>query len=121
MVGIVAGLLIWLMFVVIGILVVTEAELGFMDGIAIGSRVGFPNALAGGLAVAITSTSWGQFIILRAWLAARGRLPLRLMAFLEDAHRRGVLRQVGAVYQFRHVRLQDHLASYISPHDPELR
>ncbi|MEU4668642.1 hypothetical protein AB0F91_11870 [Amycolatopsis sp. NPDC023774] len=27
-----------------------------------------------------------------------------------DAHRRGVLRQVGAVYQFRHARLQERLA-----------
>jgi hypothetical protein len=29
--------------------------------------------------------------------------------FLDDACRRGVLRQVGAVYQFRHARLQAHL------------
>jgi len=26
-----------------------------------------------------------------------------------DAHQRGVLRQSGAVYQFRHARLKDHL------------
>jgi hypothetical protein len=32
------------------------------------------------------------------------------MRFLADAHRRAVLRQVGAVYQFRHARLQDNLA-----------
>jgi hypothetical protein len=29
---------------------------------------------------------------------------------LEDAHHRQVLRQAGAVYQFRHAELQDHLA-----------
>jgi hypothetical protein len=46
----------------------------------------------------------------RLWHAHCGRLPLRLMRFLDDAHRRGVLRQVGAVYQFRHARLQDRLA-----------
>ncbi|WP_156926168.1 NACHT domain-containing protein [Glycomyces arizonensis] len=34
------------------------------------------------------------------------RLPLRLMRFLEDAHRRGVLRQVGATYEFRHGELK---------------
>lgn len=34
-----------------------------------------------------------------AWLALRGRLPLRLMRFLNDAHRRGVLRQSGTTYQ----------------------
>jgi len=30
-------------------------------------------------------------------------------AFLDDACRQGVLRRAGAVYQFRHARLQDHL------------
>jgi hypothetical protein len=43
-------------------------------------------------------------------LAARGRGPLRLMRFLDDAARRGVLRQAGPVYQFRHARLQAYLA-----------
>jgi hypothetical protein len=33
------------------------------------------------------------------------------MAFLDDAYRRGVLRQTGSAYQFRHARLQEHLAS----------
>jgi hypothetical protein len=33
-----------------------------------------------------------------------------LLTFLEDAYRRGVLRQSGAVYQFRHSLLQEHLA-----------
>lgn len=39
------------------------------------------------------------------------RLPLRLMKFLDDMHRSGVLRAVGPVYQFRHAELQAHLAS----------
>jgi hypothetical protein len=33
-----------------------------------------------------------------------------LMAFLEDARTRGVLRTVGAVYQFRHANPADYLA-----------
>jgi hypothetical protein len=34
------------------------------------------------------------------------------MAFLRDAHEnRGILRQVGAVYQFKHAELQHHLAA----------
>jgi hypothetical protein len=33
------------------------------------------------------------------------------MDFLADAHRRGVLRQAGAVYQFRHIELQHRLAT----------
>jgi hypothetical protein len=66
--------------------------------------------LAVGLAVCLTR-AWGAFTMTRLWLAVRGRLPLAIMDFLADAHRRGVLRQVGAAYQFRHVRLQDRLAS----------
>jgi hypothetical protein len=56
-------------------------------------------------------TAWAWFQAARLWLALRGRLPWRLMRFLDDAHRRGVLRQTGAVYEFRHGRLQDHLAA----------
>jgi hypothetical protein len=43
----------------------------------------------------------------------RGFLPWRLVSFLQDAHRRGVLRQAGAVYQFRHIELQHRLATRI--------
>lgn len=77
----------------------------------------FAGLLAGtmfGIAVGCTflvSRAWGSFVIAYAWLAAQGKLPLRLMPFLADAHRRGVLRQAGAVYQFRHARLQDNLAN----------
>jgi hypothetical protein len=42
-------------------------------------------------------------------------LPWQVMRFLDDAHHRGVLRQVGAVYQFRHAQLQDRLASRPMP------
>ena len=42
---------------------------------------------------------------------AASRLPWQLMSFLADAHRRGVLRQAGAVYQFRHIELQHRLAN----------
>ena len=45
------------------------------------------------------------------------------MTFLADAHERGVLRQVGPVYQFRHIELQRRLSggteSNISPAAPE--
>ena len=46
------------------------------------------------------------YLSARLWLALRGRLPWRTLDFLADAHRRGVLRQVGAEYQFRHERLR---------------
>lgn len=45
----------------------------------------------------------------RLWLSAGRHLPWGLMHFLDDAYQRGLLRQVGAAYQFRHARLQDHL------------
>lgn len=72
-------------------------------------------ALAIGLTL-VASRAWGVYLLTRCWLAARGRLPLRLMRFLGDAHRRGVLRNAGAVYQFRHARLQDRLSSQHPAH-----
>ncbi|SED03022.1 DNA-binding transcriptional activator of the SARP family [Amycolatopsis tolypomycina] len=63
-----------------------------------------------GLAVLVTR-AWGNYFVHHLWLAATGRLPWRLMHFLDDAHRRGVLRQAGGVYQFRHARVQERLAT----------
>jgi hypothetical protein len=76
-------------------------------GLVVGLAVAFASALWGGL----MESAWGWFAIARCCSALRGRLPWRLMAFLADAHQRGVLRQLGAVYQFRHVELQRHLAT----------
>lgn len=47
----------------------------------------------------------------RVVLACGRLMPWRMMSFLLDAHRRGALRQVGAVYEFRHVRLRERLAA----------
>lgn len=55
--------------------------------------------------------AWTGYLIASFWLAKSGHLPLRLMPFLEDAHRIGLLRAVGPIYQFRHAELQDHLAA----------
>ncbi|QKW10901.1 NACHT domain-containing protein [Streptomyces sp. NA04227] len=71
----------------------------------------------GGLLLIVGMTAWGQWIcVVRVWLPLTGRLPWNVNAFLEDAQRRGVLRQSGAVYQFRHARLQDRLAEGYRPH-----
>ncbi|HET8657375.1 MAG TPA: hypothetical protein VFM55_00060 [Micromonosporaceae bacterium] len=77
---------------------------------AAGLVIGLTTGVLGAPAIALY-TIWGRFVFARAWLSLRGRLPLRLMRFLDDAHRRGMLRQSGAVYQFRHARLQDRLAA----------
>ncbi|MBY8844616.1 NACHT domain-containing NTPase [Streptomyces sp. SP2-10] len=60
---------------------------------------------------AVFLSAWGWFLITRLWLCGTGRLPWRLMAFLEEAHQRGVLRQNGAAYEFRHARLREQLAT----------
>ncbi|MDT4988273.1 MAG: hypothetical protein QOI74_2367 [Micromonosporaceae bacterium] len=64
--------------------------------------------LAAGLALRIGDAR--RLMLVRLWLPVTGRLPWSVSAFLADAHRRGVLRQAGAVYQFRHARIRDHLA-----------
>jgi DNA-binding SARP family transcriptional activator len=83
----------------------TDPATAFAVGVVFGLAVGLTMCLA---------RAWGASVPTRLWLAARGRTPLRLMRFLDDAHRRGVLRQVGAVYQFRHVRLEERLAARAS-------
>ena len=66
--------------------------------------------LAGGVIWILIFTRWGRWLLARLWLPMTGRLPWALGALLRDGHRRGVLRREGAVYQFRHARLQDRLA-----------
>ncbi|MGI8334433.1 NACHT domain-containing protein [Actinomadura scrupuli] len=67
------------------------------------------------LSLGSTDGAWPRYLEARTRLTARRRLPWRTMAFLADAHRRGVLRQAGALYQFRHIRLQEQLAAGYSP------
>ncbi|KDN87970.1 hypothetical protein [Kitasatospora cheerisanensis] len=77
------------------------------DGLMIGTVGG----IGGSAAYLLAFTAWGQWLVLaRIWLPLTGRLPWQPAAFLDDAYRRGVLRRTGAVYQFRHVRLQHHLS-----------
>jgi hypothetical protein len=86
-----------------------------MDRFTYGLGVGLSNLLTVGLALGFIQATWGSFTVARWWLAASGQLPLRLMAFLRDAHEnRAVLRQVGPVYQFKHAELQHRLAAHPS-------
>ncbi|WP_433514031.1 NACHT domain-containing protein [Nonomuraea sp. CA-143628] len=59
--------------------------------------------------------AWPVYELAAFRLARRGRLPRRLMAFLDDAHRLGLLRAVGPLYQFRHAEFHDHLAGRGTP------
>jgi hypothetical protein len=104
--------------------------LGFVAAIGLGLLVGPVIGIAGGLKVITDSPRPGHrpgsghrmilnrsrleasaiyvATVFRLWRA--GRLPRRLMPFLEEAHERGVLRQAGQVFQFRHGFLQHRLA-----------
>ncbi|MGW7074798.1 NACHT domain-containing protein [Streptomyces sp. NPDC054866] len=73
---------------------------------------GLAYGLTVGLAAALSHNAWWYFTVTRYHLAVRRHLPRDLTAFLADAHeRRGVLRQVGTIHQFRHIDLQYHLAA----------
>ena len=80
-----------------------------LDGIVPALVVGVGYGLADRL-MGLATSVWGRYLIAKTWAAIRGDVPWRLMLFLDDAHRRGLLRQAGAYYQFRHARLQQHLA-----------
>lgn len=54
-------------------------------GFAVGIALGYAAAWA-------LVSAYARFTVARLLLAARGRLPRRLMAFLDDARDRGVLR-----------------------------
>ncbi|HEY0449409.1 XRE family transcriptional regulator [Actinophytocola sp.] len=89
------------------------AMVGVLHGPRFGLVYGLSYGLVLGLAISLGAaslTAWGTWMVFaRVWLPVNGRLPWSLPEFLEDAYRRGVLRRAGAVYQFRHARLQDHL------------
>jgi transcriptional regulator with XRE-family HTH domain len=77
---------------------------------------GLISAIGGGIGYVLGMTPWGQWLVFgRIWLPFTGQLPWTVVAFLEDACQRGVLRQSGPHYQFRHARLQAHLAASDRP------
>jgi NACHT domain len=83
-------------------------------GVIVVARYGVRTVLGG------PADAWPSYREARFRLAVRRRLPWRTQSFLADAHRRGVLRQLGAVYQFRHILLQKELAAGYSAWPPLL-
>lgn len=83
---------------------------GLEPGLVSGLGTGLVSGLIYGLFFSGTEMAWPSYILTRGWLASHHHLPWSLMSFLADAHRRGLLRQAGAVYQFRHIELQRRLA-----------
>ncbi|WP_344866167.1 NACHT domain-containing protein [Planomonospora alba] len=87
-----------------------ETVVGMVYGLCMG---GLPGLVAG---VAIgRHHAWLACRLVLLWLAPTGFLPSRLIPFLDDMHRLGLLRTVGPLYQFRHAELQDHLAARACP------
>jgi hypothetical protein len=97
-------------FILFGVVTALVAGHALAGGAEFGVFVGAGFAIAVGAGVAFKA-AWPYYEIARIWLTLHRRLPWPLMAFLADAHRRGVLRQAGAVYQFRHIELQHRLAT----------
>ncbi|HEU5159446.1 MAG TPA: NACHT domain-containing protein [Streptosporangiaceae bacterium] len=87
---------------------------GLMAGHLFGFQFGFAGGFAAGFVGALVSgkhRAWAAYLIATRRLARAGLLPRRLMPFLDDCHRLGLLRAVGPLYQFRHAELQAHLAA----------
>ncbi|WP_159058866.1 hypothetical protein [Streptomyces caeruleatus] len=93
---------------------------GLLFGMAIWQTAWDDDLVVGALLWVAVTLCLGMFSGRRAWLAytvmvvytaCHRDLPLRLMRFLDDAHRLGLLRAVGPSYQFRHAEFQDHLTA----------
>ncbi|MBB5085120.1 hypothetical protein [Nonomuraea endophytica] len=91
---------------------------GLLEAAVGGVKEGVTDGLAPGLAVGLVlglrqgkHHAWLICKITNWRLAWTGHLPRDLMAFLDDAHRLGLLRTAGPVYQFRHAVLHDYLAA----------
>ncbi len=79
---------------------------------AAATAIGVVGGVIGAVMYTLAFTAWGQWLLLtRLWLSLTGRLPWATADFLDDAYHRGLLRQSGAVYQFRHARLQAQLSA----------
>jgi hypothetical protein len=93
-----------------------RALFGIAYGPALGTTAGLVVSMAFTLGCCSVTLAWSRWRITCASLAILRRLPWRMVSFLEDAHRRGVLRQAGAMYQFRHLELQRRLADRSDNH-----
>ncbi len=64
------------------------------------------------------TSAWGRFALTRFILAMRHDMPWRLMTFLRDAERVGILRRLAPQYEFRSDLFRQHLAQDAPPdHD----
>jgi hypothetical protein len=86
---------------------------GFADGFLFTLAYGLVNGIIFTLSIALgvgLHQPSGRYLVTVSVLRIQNRIPLRLLGFLDDAHRLGILREAGPIYQFRHAKLQDRLA-----------
>ena len=81
-------------------------------GAGLGTGLLFVVAIA--LGVGLHQPS-GRYLVTVLVLTTQRQTPLRLLSFLEDADRLGILREAGPVYQFRHAKLHDRLEHTYHP------
>ncbi len=91
---------------------------GLAFGLVVGPVAGSVLGSTTAIIVATIERAWFSYRLAHFLLAFPNgrRVPWRFMAFLEDARRRGVLRQVGATYEFRHEALQTYLSEPVEAH-----
>ena len=83
---------------------------GLVVGLVGGLVVGLVDGLVVGLVVGLVGGAAPSLWMLEVLFRLRGR-RVRFLPLLETASERQMLRQAGAVYQFRHAELQDRLAT----------
>lgn len=110
-----------------------DRRFGLLTGLAVGagialvicaagslhSRERFAATLGDALSTGLLIGVIAAFTVPRAWPSSLAAIQIgmgwhaavHLMGFLDDAHKRNILRSVGPVYQFRHARIQDRLAA----------
>lgn len=88
---------------------------GVIYGLGLGLGVGAIAVVSLTIVITLVVSLWGTFIVARLWLTARCGLPMNIMSFLQEAHVRGVLRQDGPHYRFRHDLLHERLAGKPMP------
>ena len=94
---------------------------GFAAALTAGLVFGFASAVVVGLVVGLVAglafgaKSWTRYHVAVVIIVARQRGPLRFAAFLDWAHKAGLLRVSGTAYQFRHRQLQDWLTAAPRP------
>ncbi|WP_344242599.1 NACHT domain-containing protein [Actinocorallia libanotica] len=113
--GLGGGLVFGLVF---GLAVGLAVGLGLGGGLAVGVQVGLLLGLLLGLRFG-QHHAWWCYLLATLHLSRRGALPRDLMGVLDDAHRLGLLRAVGPMYQFRHADFQDHFAREASSETAE--